>query len=119
MPILEHMAMKVEFKDPLFPEGVASRKVLDISAGGMAFVIAEEDTPLFPVGLTLEQFTFTIKNKKYVTRAEVSNVRKIRTEGRLQGYAVGVRFKDLRPGETQHIASFVFDESRKYFSKFL
>ena len=110
--------MKVEFKDPLFPDKITIKKVHDISATGMAFVVSDEDSALFPKGITLNDFTFSVRNKKFTVRAEVSNVRKLRSPtGELlaQGHVVGVRFLDLRPGDHQHIAGYVFEESRKYF----
>ena len=114
--------MKVEFKDPLFPEKTTIKKVIDLSATGMAFYVTDEDSALFPTGLTLNDFSFTVSNKKFICRAECSNVRKLRSQtGELlaAGHAVGVRFLDLRPGDHQHIAGFVFEASRKYFSKLL
>ena len=122
MPIPEHISMKVEFKDPLFPEKTMSKRVLDLSGTGMAFYVTDDDSALFPTGLTLNDFVFTVRNKRFVCRAEVSNARKLRSQtGELlaAGHAVGVRFLDLRPGDHQHIAGFVFEASRKYFSKFL
>lgn len=122
LPIPSHTTMKVEFKDPLFPEKTMIAKVQDLSATGMAFIINDDDAPLFPKGLTLSDFSFSVRNKKFKVRAEVSNIRKQRSPtGELlaKGHVVGVRFLDMRPGDHQHIAGFVFEESRKYFSKFL
>jgi hypothetical protein len=122
LPIPAHMTMKVEFKDPLFPEKTTVKKVIDLSATGMAFIVLDEDAVLFPKGRTLNDFSFSVRNKKFTIRAEISNVRKLRSptgEMTAAGYAVGVKFLELRPGEHQHIAGYVFEESRKYFSKFL
>jgi hypothetical protein len=119
LPILDGVSMKVEFTDPLFPEKQISKKVLDISAGGMAFVVTENETPTFPAGLTLEAFSFNIGNRRLSTCAEVTNVRKLKDERHKNLFAVGVKFKDLRPGDIQHIAGYVFEESRKYFTRFI
>jgi hypothetical protein len=39
--------------------------------------------------------------------------------GRSPGHKVGIQFEGLLPGESQHIASFIFEESRKYYSKYI
>jgi hypothetical protein len=119
LPLLDFLAVKVHFKDPLFHEKESIRRVLDISAGGMAFLINEEDVPLYPVGLILESFLFRVANRSFKIRAEISNCRKMRDEKHKGAFAVGVKFLDLRPGDTQHIAGWVFEESRKYFTRFI
>jgi hypothetical protein len=119
LPLLDFLAVKVHFRDPLFPDKESIRKVLDISAGGMAFLIHEEDVPLYPVGLTLNDFLFKVANRTFKIRAQISNSRKLRDEKHKGAFAVGVQFLDLRPGDVQHIASWVFEESRKYFTRFI
>jgi hypothetical protein len=119
LPMHDLLSLKVHFRDPLYPDKETIRKVLDISAGGMAFLITEEDAPLYPVGLTLNDFLFKIASRSFKVRAEISNCRKLRDEKHKGSFAVGVKFKDLRPGDTQHIAAWVFEESRKYFTRFI
>jgi hypothetical protein len=119
LPLLDFVALKVHFQDPLFPEKEAIRKVLDISASGMAFLITEEDASIFPPGLILNDFLFRVANRSFKTRAEISNCRKMRDEKHKGYFAVGVKFLDLRPGDIQYIAGWVFEESRKYFTRFI
>jgi len=119
LPILENFAMKVSFKDPLFPLQEMNKKVLDISAGGLAFMITEDESAIFPKGLILKDVTFMIGNRKLTTRAEISNVRELRDDRNKGYHAVGIHFLDLRPGDAQYIAGYVFEESRKYFMRFI
>ena len=118
-PVPDGLIIRVEFADPIAPETRMTKKVLDISASGLAFLIEDSETPLYPAGLTLKELSFTVRNKKITVSAEVRHVRKLRSEERFKGHAVGVLFKDIRPGESQHVAGFVFEESRKYFSRFI
>jgi hypothetical protein len=118
-PVPDSITIKVEFTDPLAPEVMITKKVVDISAGGLAFLINEDEAAIYPSGLTLENFTFSIRNKTLRIKAEIRHSKKYRGEGRATGVAVGVIFKDIRPGDSQHIAGFVFEESRKYFSRFI
>lgn len=118
-PIPDGHAMKVEYNDPLTPDTRVTKKVVDLSASGMAFLIDEEEAPMYPSGLTLKDFTFTVRNKTFKLTAEIRHSRPLPPGGRYKGCTVGVLFKDIRPGESQHIAGFVFEESRKYFSRFI
>jgi hypothetical protein len=103
-PIPDGLALKVDFADPLSPTVRSQRKVIDISASGLAFVIGEDEMPLFPAGLSLSDFTFTVRGRKISVTAEIRHVRKLADGGRLKGAAVGVLFKDIRAGDNQHIA---------------
>jgi hypothetical protein len=118
-PVPDGIAIKVEYKDPLAPDTRISKKVLDISASGLAFLIPEAEAPLYPSGLTLQDFSFSIRNKKITVSVEIRHARKLGPDSRAKGFAVGVLFKDIRPGDGQHIAGYVFEESRKYFSRFI
>jgi hypothetical protein len=119
LPIPDSFTIKVDFNDPLTPDTRTTKKVLDISASGLAFVIDADEVPMYPTGLVLKDLTFTVRNKTIKTGAEIRHSRALRPDGRHKGHAVGVLFKDIRPGESQHIAGFVFEESRKYFSRFI
>ncbi len=119
LPMHDFLSMRVHFRDPLYPEKETIQKVLDVSAGGMAFLIKEEDASLYPVGLTLNDFLFKVGNRSFKIRAEISNCRKLRDERHKGQFGVGVKFKDLRAADTQHIAAWVFEESRKYFTRFV
>jgi c-di-GMP-binding flagellar brake protein YcgR len=118
-PIPDSISLKVEFNDPLSPGSRSSRKVGDISAGGMSFLINEDELPMFPTGLKLEDFSFTIRSRKITVAAEIRHSRKIPGINHARNAIVGVLFKDIRPGDSQHIAGYVFEESRKYFSRFI
>lgn len=117
--IPEGYLLKVEFQDPLFPGTTHSRKVFDISAGGMSFIVPEQDAPLFTEGLILHGIQFTLRGKKIITEGEVRHARPLPARSKEQGTKVGILFKKLAQLDNQAITAYVFDETRKYFSRFL
>lgn len=117
--IPEGHVLKVEFPDPLFPETVLSKKVFDISAGGISFITYEKDTPIYQQGLVIEDFRFTLKTKLINTGVEIRHAKTFPANSMEQGLKVGVVFKNMSDEQVQWIASYVFEESRKYFSRFI
>jgi hypothetical protein len=115
--IPDGMALPMEHQDPLFPESLLKRKVIDISAGGLGFLIPYDEEPVYPVGLLLKGLRFTLNGRAFSLDAEIRHVQVLPAEGRFQGVKVGVRFKDIRQADNQWIASYVFDQSRRYFTK--
>ncbi len=118
-PIPDGHVLKVDFSDPLTPGKPITKKCMDISASGMAFLVEEEEAPLFPVGLMLENMTFNVRGRDITVVAEIRNTRPTRADSRKKGVVVGVVFKNMRAADSQHIAAYVFEESRKYFSRFI
>jgi hypothetical protein len=106
----ESTLMRVDFQDPSFPQKRMQRKVLDISAGGAGIEISPVDKALFPVGSFLEDLQFQLKGKLIKGRAEVRHIK---------GTKLGVLFHGLRVADEQWIASYVFEETRKIFQRFM
>ena len=119
MAIPEGYVMKVSFPDPLGTEGPFERKVIDISAGGLSFGISEAELPLFPTDLKLNALSFTIAGRKIQTDAEIRHARLEPATSRRKGGRVGVKFRGPSQADTQHIAQWVFEESRRFLSRFL
>ena len=112
-------SIKVEFQDPLFDETVLKKKLFDVSAGGLAFLTASDDTPLYPSGLSLKNFHFNIKHQTVSTAAEVRHISTLSATVAEKTIKVGVIFNNISRHDADLIASYVFDESRKLFSKLL
>lgn len=119
LPIIDGFVMKVEFQDPLFPEARLTKKVIDISAGGLAFVADTSEEPMYHAGLVLKKMTFTVDRRKIEVDAEVRHKREQPQGARIPGFKVGVIFVNLKPADADHIAKYVLQESRKYFTKFI
>lgn len=118
-PIPDGIVLRAEIQDPLFPDQLLSKKIIDISASGLAFNVTEAEASIFPTGLTLKNVTFTIRGRKILVDAEVRHARAQPVDSRISGFKVGILFKHLREADSQWIASYVFEEGRKYFSKFM
>ena len=117
-PIPDGYLIKVEFVDPLYSSEKQTRKIYDISATGMSFVVDSMEDVIYQVGLAIKAMTFTVKNRSITVDGEVRHSAALPPSSRMKGIKVGVEFKGIRPGDSQHIAVYVFDEGRKYFSKF-
>lgn len=111
--------IKISFQDPLFPESNMVKKALDISAGGAAILVTEGESPVFVPGLILKNMSFQILERKIECEAEVRYSSVLPVNGRHKGCKVGVQFQKMRAADTQAIASYVFEESRKYFTRFI
>ncbi len=120
LPIPSDYALKLDFDDPLFADKTLTRRIADISAAGIAFYANDDEEPLFQSGLKLKNMAFTIKGRRIVATGEVRHARKIKSKSTGKALIkVGVQFSLIRPGEAQLIANYVFEETRKYYSKFL
>jgi len=117
--IQEGHVLRVSFQDPLFPESELSKKAADISAGGIAMYFTEEEKVMFHPGMVMRAVTFTIQGRKIVCDAEVKHVRAIDEGKKGGGIRIGVEFVAIKAGDAQHIAQWVFEESRKYYTRFL
>ena len=120
LPIPAGYVVRVEFDDPVQFPLRANLKIADISAGGLSFLIEEDDLGAYPKGAILQNMVFRIRGRDIHTRGEVRDARAIETTNSPVKLAkVGIQFVSLQKGDDQVIASYVFEESRKYFSKFL
>ncbi|OFZ78734.1 MAG: hypothetical protein A2583_08300 [Bdellovibrionales bacterium RIFOXYD1_FULL_53_11] len=115
--------LRLEFEDPLTPTTKLSKKLLDISAGGAALLVDDAESPLFTPEAVIKNVIFILNGHKISCSAEVRYVKKRPPElcrhGCRNCWKIGVRFVNILPGDAQKIAAYVFEESRKFFSKFL
>lgn len=111
--------LKIKFKDPIFPETEVEKKAFDISAGGLSIIVSPEEEVLFQPGLTLKGLRFTIQNRSIECEGEVRHSLPLPKSNRPPGVKVGILFRSIRAGDAQHIATYIFEESRKYYSRFM
>ena len=111
--------IRVEILDPCFPEQKLSKKIFDISAGGLSFIANETEALLFHAGAMLKGISFGIGSRKLTVDAEVRHLRPQPLDSAQPGHKVGVIFTRISPGDQQWIAAFVFEESRKIMANFL
>lgn len=111
--------MRIEMSDPTYPDQKLSKKVFDISAGGLSFVVSEAETPLFPAGALIKSMFFSIGSRRIICDGEVRHIRQQPSDSAQPGYKVGVLFSRIGQGDQGWIAAYVFEESRKIISKFM
>lgn len=111
--------MKVQFEDPLFPGQVVTHKVIDLSAGGLAFLVTDNEAPVFTQGLLLKNLAFTLQARRIIADAEVRHLRPFDDGARHVGVKVGALFNSIKESDKQAVASYVFEETRKFYSKFI
>lgn len=119
LPIPDGYIVFVEFDDALGGPFRSKKKVIDISAGGLSFIAGIEEEAFFKEGQMLRNLTVKVRNKEIKCTGQVRHARLLPISSRIQGVKVGIQFEHIRPGDAQHIAGYVFEESRKYFSKFM
>ncbi|MEK6706871.1 MAG: PilZ domain-containing protein [Bdellovibrionota bacterium] len=98
------------------------KKLIDISASGLSFNIQAREAAIFAPGSLLKQIQININSKLIIMDGEIKYVREAKqskTATDHMNLRVGVLFKNIRPGDSQVIASYVFEESRKYFLRFV
>jgi c-di-GMP-binding flagellar brake protein YcgR len=111
--------IKVQFKDPFQKDLKHSKNILNISAGGIAFLIAPEDEASCQPGILLKDVTLTIQGRTIKVDAQIRHTTLLK-DGRNKGeIKVGVLFTNIKPEDTQFLASFVFEEHRKIYSRFI
>lgn len=112
--------LKVEFQDPLFAENRHVQRIFDISAGGCSFLTDPGDKAFYTPGLVLKDMQLTIRNRGIKVDGEVRHTSDLPENSRLAPASkIGIEFRNIRPGDSQQIASYVFEESRKFYSRFL
>lgn len=120
LPLVEGQNLKVEFDDPLFPETRLQRKCWDISATGCSILIREDEKIPYQPHTLLKNLRLTIGERTIQMDAEVRHVSPVpgatqATSSKPKELRVGLQFVNLRPGDEQHIAGYVMEETRKYY----
>jgi hypothetical protein len=111
--------VRIELTDPTFPEQKLSKKIFDISARGLSFIVTDAEAPLFPAGALLKSMFFSIGSRKIVCDGEVRHTRAQPANSAQPGHKVGVSFTRIGAGDQGWIAAYVFEESRKIIAKFM
>lgn len=122
--IPEGLSLLVQFESPADaippkPRPILEKKILDLSAGGLAFSIDDAEAPAFKVGQNLVKMKFVLKDHIIETIGEIRHIKAFPSNSRNKGVKIGVLFKNLRPDLEHFIAAVVFEETRKYYTKFI
>jgi hypothetical protein len=111
--------IRIDMPDPLFPEQRLSKKIFDISASGMSFIVTAEEAAAFQTGGKIMDAFFSIRSRKIRIDAEVRHLRP-QPEGSTEtGVKVGIQFKRIDSGDSGWIAAYVFEQSRNTMMRIL
>ena len=101
-------------------ETPAPYKLIDISASGLSFAIdmkAGTDVVPFEKGDQISEIRFKLDEQTFSCVAEVKTVRALSKPVPGETHHVGIAFVGLQAGKSQLIAGYIFDETRRLFSK--
>lgn len=122
-------AIPPEYKILLnFPDSTSStdksvmikKYILDVSAGGLAFLVDEEEKEKYSPETIIPEMTFKIRGRSITVNGEIRYLREHPSAKKaVTRYKVGIQFTKINPRDAQEIASYVFDESRKYLTRLL
>lgn len=108
----------VFFEDPLNPGQPLKKRLLDVSAGGVAFVVSETDSALFFTGLKLRDIVFTIEGRTIkVKEAEVRHSMPMPADSPLHGFKIGTQFGSVDEDDLLWIRNYAFEQNKKAFTK--
>jgi hypothetical protein len=119
LPVPDGYTVYVDLPDPTLKGVRYKRKILDISAGGIAVLGTLEEEAVYAVGQKLENVKFKLRTRDITIHCEVRYVKSYSITGKNLGVKIGLQFINLKNSEAQFIAAYVFEESRKYLTKFL
>lgn len=111
--------VRVEIPDPVYVNQKLSKKIFDISAGGLSFVVEDSEVALFQAGSIVQGMVFSIGSRRITVDAEVRHIKAQPGDSSNPGFKVGVLFTRIGGGDANWIAAYVFEESRKILSKFM
>lgn len=111
-------SMRVEVHSPLQPAEPLNPKVVDFSAGGMAFCVPKEQENLFSSGQLIPTLRFSLDRQVIFVQGHIRHVRRSLIEG-VEMAVVGVLFVAIEEADRRRIADFVARQHRAILSRLL
>ena len=118
-PIPDGHLLRIEYCDPIESEKVLQKKVHDISARGLAFLVDYDEEAHYLTGMELKDIKFALRSRKIAVDAEIRHIQQLPNKAKLYGVKVGVLFTQVSPADQKFISDYVLEESRKYLSRFI
>lgn len=119
LQIPENLSLWATFSMDRLPTVSFKRRLLDLSATGCSFLIDwDQGGQYYSPGERLQHFSFQIQGKIFRCEAEVKHAERLSPTPPARG-RVGVAFLKLSEADQHAINLFVFQEMRRYYSKFV
>jgi c-di-GMP-binding flagellar brake protein YcgR len=107
-----------EFKHPQQPSNTLVRRLENVSAGGAAIILNQEDIPFFPVGATIQNLTLSLDIQLRIEEATVLRWKEVATKEGTK-FHLSVIFNKIHHVAQQALSTYVFNEISKYFTKIM
>ncbi len=120
-PIPGGVTLQIKFQNPNASQKQIIKKVHDLSGGGFSFMVTNEDVALYKPGHILKNIELTLNHMHIKAEAEIRYIGKpsLASDTAPPEMKVGLKFTQLSNNDREGIIFHVFEESRKYYSKFL
>jgi hypothetical protein len=120
--ILQGYVLRVSFLGPIDPLKELKQKIYDVSSGGLSFLVENSETAVFQPGSVLKNMTFTIRNIEFKLAGEIIHCKPVieNALGQNQNKTkVGIKFVEIDSKSAGIIDEYVFEENRKFYSRFM
>lgn len=109
----------VEFEHPL-PSGKRFlKRLIDISAGGLSFLVSEQEATAFSPHLILPEMKIFNGHEHLMAIAQVIHLETLPKSNSEEAIRIGVSFTKISNQHKQLIQAFVLKETSKFFSRFI
>lgn len=92
---------------PIFPSGKITREMLDISGGGIAVKVPEEEEILFQPGMNIKKVDFKFLDSEIHASVQVRYSRALFEKGHIVGSKIGLEFVYIDDVDRERIKDFV------------
>lgn len=113
--IRDGYVLKLSYTHPNDPTERLTRKVYDLSAGGVAILIPELEAGDYPPGTLVREINFTIAQREIIAEA---SVRYCKPFSRNNLSKVGLLFESISPSDSQFIGRYVMEQNLHLMSRF-
>lgn len=117
LPIPLDYSVKAEFPDPGAPNERISRRVFDISAGGISFMVPLAERDLYEPSSKIKNMTFKIRGRLILVDIEVRYATPVKDDSSHPQAKIGVQFRQIDAADIKFIVKYVEEEGRKYVSR--
>lgn len=111
--------LTIQLEHPVIPGTMIQKRILDVSVGGLAFLIKHTDVAQFPVESIISKVGIFLGEKTINTDLEIRHISPIKIGLPTSDLRIGVRYVRLSDPDQDYITAWVAAESRSQMSKLL
>jgi len=103
--------LKLGVPNPVPPKEKIFRELVDISAGGLSFLVPESHIEGWIEGTVLEHVTLSIQNQKLIFSIEIRHARRKIRKKNLDWIKVGTSFRRIRREDQEFIERYIMENT--------